>query len=69
MLYQVAVCDISSDDLPETVLYGPNSRYGMDLATLVFVLSAIHPDDMQAVLQRVYKSLGLYFRQNSRTHM
>eukprot|EP00466_Bigelowiella_natans_P010299 jgi/Bigna1/70490/fgenesh1_pg.12_\ len=49
---QAWVCDLVSDDLPETLANG-----AVDIATLIFVLSAIHPEKIPMVLRKVYKSL------------
>ncbi|KAL4222898.1 Methyltransferase-like protein 6 [Mactra antiquata] len=45
-------CDITESELTENV--EPDS---VDLATLIFVLSAIHPDKMMFALQNIYKVL------------
>ncbi|XP_069504852.1 tRNA N(3)-methylcytidine methyltransferase METTL6 isoform X3 [Ambystoma mexicanum] len=47
---RVFQCDLTRDDLLEHV--PPDS---VDVATLIFVLSAIHPDKMQHVLENIYK--------------
>ncbi|XP_069504851.1 tRNA N(3)-methylcytidine methyltransferase METTL6 isoform X2 [Ambystoma mexicanum] len=49
---RVFQCDLTRDDLLEHV--PPDS---VDVATLIFVLSAIHPDKMQHVLENIYKVL------------
>lgn len=41
-------CDLTSDDLRDHVPEG-----GVDVVTLIFVLSAVHPDKMKLVLQNV----------------
>ncbi|XP_001379965.1 tRNA N(3)-methylcytidine methyltransferase METTL6 isoform X1 [Monodelphis domestica] len=45
-------CDLTQDDLLEHV-----PAASIDVVTLIFVLSAIHPDKMHLVLQNVYKVL------------
>ncbi|XP_055964199.1 tRNA N(3)-methylcytidine methyltransferase METTL6-like [Sorex fumeus] len=45
-------CDLTKDDLPEHV--PPDS---VDVVTLIFVLSAVHPEKMPRVLQNIYKVL------------
>uniref|UniRef100_A0A4X1UUE6 Methyltransferase-like protein 6 n=1 Tax=Sus scrofa TaxID=9823 RepID=A0A4X1UUE6_PIG len=45
-------CDLTKDDLLEHV--PPES---VDVVTLIFVLSAVHPDKMRLVLQNIYKVL------------
>ncbi|XP_047624526.1 tRNA N(3)-methylcytidine methyltransferase METTL6 isoform X3 [Phacochoerus africanus] len=45
-------CDLTKDDLLEHV--PPES---VDVVTLIFVLSAVHPDKMHLVLQNIYKVL------------
>ncbi|XP_043822182.1 tRNA N(3)-methylcytidine methyltransferase METTL6 isoform X2 [Dromiciops gliroides] len=45
-------CDLTQDDLLE---YVPAAS--VDVVTLIFVLSAVHPDKMHLVLQNVYKVL------------
>nr|XP_060637817.1 tRNA N(3)-methylcytidine methyltransferase METTL6 [Anolis sagrei ordinatus]XP_060637818.1 tRNA N(3)-methylcytidine methyltransferase METTL6 [Anolis sagrei ordinatus] len=45
-------CDLTKDDLLENV--PPDS---VDVATLIFVLSAIHPEKMHLVLRNIYKVL------------
>ncbi|XP_049726815.1 tRNA N(3)-methylcytidine methyltransferase METTL6 isoform X3 [Elephas maximus indicus] len=47
---KVFQCDLTKDDLLEHV---PSES--VDVVMLIFVLSAIHPDRMQLVLQNVYK--------------
>ncbi|XP_010598781.1 tRNA N(3)-methylcytidine methyltransferase METTL6 isoform X6 [Loxodonta africana] len=49
---KVFQCDLTKDDLLEHV---PSES--VDVVMLIFVLSAIHPDRMQLVLQNVYKVL------------
>ncbi|XP_069424706.1 tRNA N(3)-cytidine methyltransferase METTL6 isoform X2 [Ovis canadensis] len=49
---KVFQCDLTKDDLLEHV--PPES---VDAVTLIFVLSAVHPDKMHLVLQNVYKVL------------
>ncbi|XP_023395797.1 tRNA N(3)-methylcytidine methyltransferase METTL6 isoform X4 [Loxodonta africana] len=48
---KVFQCDLTKDDLLEHV---PSES--VDVVMLIFVLSAIHPDRMQLVLQNVYKN-------------
>ncbi|XP_051819086.1 tRNA N(3)-methylcytidine methyltransferase METTL6 [Antechinus flavipes] len=45
-------CDLTQDDLLEHV-----PAASVDVVTLIFVLSAVHPDKMHLVLQNVYKVL------------
>ncbi|XP_062848161.1 tRNA N(3)-methylcytidine methyltransferase METTL6 [Trichomycterus rosablanca] len=45
-------CDLTKDDLRATI-----SEESLDVATLIFVLSAIHPDKMQQALENIYKVL------------
>ncbi|KAG9276233.1 methyltransferase-like protein 6 [Astyanax mexicanus] len=45
-------CDLTKDDLLATV-----PEESLDVATLIFVLSAIHPDKMQKALENIYKIL------------
>ncbi|XP_036435476.1 tRNA N(3)-methylcytidine methyltransferase METTL6 [Colossoma macropomum] len=45
-------CDLTKDDLRATV-----PEESLDVATLIFVLSAIHPDKMQQALENIYKVL------------
>ncbi|XP_010800064.2 tRNA N(3)-cytidine methyltransferase METTL6 isoform X3 [Bos taurus] len=47
---KVFQCDLTKDDLLEHV--PPES---VDVVTLIFVLSAVHPDKMHLVLQNIYK--------------
>lgn len=47
---KVFQCDLTKDDLLEHV--PPES---VDVVMLIFVLSAVHPDKMQLVLQNIYK--------------
>ncbi|XP_039693029.1 tRNA N(3)-cytidine methyltransferase METTL6 isoform X2 [Pteropus medius] len=49
---KVFQCDLTKDDLLEHV--PPES---VDVVMLIFVLSAVHPDKMQLVLQNIYKVL------------
>ncbi|XP_016849885.1 tRNA N(3)-methylcytidine methyltransferase METTL6 isoform X2 [Anolis carolinensis] len=49
---KVFQCDLTKDDLLENV--PPDS---VDVATLIFVLSAIHPEKMHLVLCNIYKVL------------
>uniref|UniRef100_A0A8C6FSM9 Methyltransferase 6, tRNA N3-cytidine n=1 Tax=Moschus moschiferus TaxID=68415 RepID=A0A8C6FSM9_MOSMO len=49
---KVFQCDLTKDDLLEHVT--PES---VDVVTLIFVLSAVHPDKMHLVLQNIYKVL------------
>uniref|UniRef100_A0A4W2HTG5 Methyltransferase 6, tRNA N3-cytidine n=1 Tax=Bos indicus x Bos taurus TaxID=30522 RepID=A0A4W2HTG5_BOBOX len=49
---KVFQCDLTKDDLLEHV--PPES---VDVVTLIFVLSAVHPDKMHLVLQNIYKVL------------
>ncbi|KAM9696208.1 tRNA N(3)-cytidine methyltransferase METTL6 isoform 3-T4 [Dama dama] len=48
---KVFQCDLTKDDLLEHV--PPES---VDVVTLIFVLSAVHPDKMHLVLQNIYKT-------------
>lgn len=50
---KVFQCDLTKDDLLEHV--PPES---VDVVTLIFVLSAVHPDKMHLVLQNIYKVLN-----------
>lgn len=43
-------CDLTKDDLLENV-----PADSVDIVTLIFVLSAIHPDKMHLVLRNIYK--------------
>ncbi|XP_050986453.1 tRNA N(3)-methylcytidine methyltransferase METTL6 [Labeo rohita] len=45
-------CDLTKDDLQATIQVET-----VDVATLIFVLSAIHPDKMQKALEQMYKVL------------
>lgn len=45
-------CDLTTDDLSTTI-----KEASLDVATMIFVLSAIHPDKMQQVLENIYKVL------------
>lgn len=45
-------CDLTKDDLRGNVPVGC-----VDVATLIFVLSAIHPDKMQQALDNIYRVL------------
>uniref|UniRef100_UPI00398F7AA2 tRNA N(3)-methylcytidine methyltransferase METTL6 isoform X1 n=1 Tax=Pristiophorus japonicus TaxID=55135 RepID=UPI00398F7AA2 len=45
-------CDLTKDDLLEHV-----PADSVDVVTLIFVLSAIHPDKMQLALENIYKIL------------
>ncbi|CAJ1063073.1 tRNA N(3)-methylcytidine methyltransferase METTL6 [Xyrichtys novacula] len=45
-------CDLTKDDLRENVPEG-----GVDVITLIFVLSAIHPDKMKLALQNISRVL------------
>lgn len=45
-------CDLTKDDLKTTIV--PES---LDLVSVIFVLSAIHPDKMLSVLQNIYSVL------------
>ncbi|XP_055782138.1 tRNA N(3)-methylcytidine methyltransferase METTL6-like [Salvelinus fontinalis] len=45
-------CDLTKDDLRGNVPVG-----SVDVATLIFVLSAIHPDKMQKALENIYRVL------------
>ncbi|XP_071253456.1 tRNA N(3)-cytidine methyltransferase METTL6-like isoform X1 [Salvelinus alpinus] len=45
-------CDLTKDDLRGNVPVG-----SVDVATLIFVLSAIHPDKMQQTLDNIYRVL------------
>lgn len=42
-------CDLTKDDLLENI--PPNS---VDVAMLIFVLSAVHPEKMHLVLSNIY---------------
>ena len=44
------VADVTTDDLTDTI--APDS---VDFVTLIFVLSAIHPDNMLKTLQNIYR--------------
>uniref|UniRef100_G3NA76 Methyltransferase like 6 n=1 Tax=Gasterosteus aculeatus TaxID=69293 RepID=G3NA76_GASAC len=44
-------CDLTKDDLRTQVPEG-----GVDVVTLIFVLSAVHPDKMQLVLQNISRT-------------
>ena len=50
-------CDLTVDSLLAHV-----SECSVHIATLVFVLSAIHPDKMLAVLQNIIQVRILYFK-------
>lgn len=43
-------CDLTKDVLCATI-----SENSLDVATLIFVLSAIHPDRMQQVVENIYQ--------------
>lgn len=43
-------CDLTKDDLAENV-----PADSVDVATLIFVLSAVHPDKMKLVLENIRK--------------
>ncbi|XP_036395620.1 tRNA N(3)-methylcytidine methyltransferase METTL6 [Megalops cyprinoides] len=45
-------CDLTKDDLRDSV-----PAESVDVVTLIFVLSAIHPDKMQMVLNNIYRVL------------
>ncbi|XP_062393635.1 tRNA N(3)-methylcytidine methyltransferase METTL6 [Sardina pilchardus] len=45
-------CDLTKDDLQDNI-----SAESVDAATLIFVLSAIHPDKMQQALMNLYRVL------------
>ncbi|XP_018418256.1 PREDICTED: methyltransferase-like protein 6 [Nanorana parkeri] len=45
-------CDLTKDDLTENI-----PAESVDVATLIFVLSAIHPDKMHLVIRNIYKVL------------
>ncbi|XP_074844411.1 tRNA N(3)-cytidine methyltransferase METTL6 isoform X2 [Carettochelys insculpta] len=49
---KVFQCDLTKDDLLENI-----PADSVDVVTLIFVLSAIHPDKMHLVLQNIYKVL------------
>ncbi|XP_064023315.1 tRNA N(3)-methylcytidine methyltransferase METTL6 [Pogoniulus pusillus] len=49
---QVFQCDLTRDDLLQHV-----PAESVDVVTLIFVLSAIHPDKMHLVLRNIYKVL------------
>uniref|UniRef100_A0A452H348 tRNA N(3)-cytidine methyltransferase n=1 Tax=Gopherus agassizii TaxID=38772 RepID=A0A452H348_9SAUR len=49
---KVFQCDLTKDDLLENI-----PADSVDVATLIFVLSAIHPDKMHLALQNIYKVL------------
>nr|XP_048694684.1 tRNA N(3)-methylcytidine methyltransferase METTL6 isoform X3 [Caretta caretta] len=48
---KVFQCDLTKDDLLENI-----PADSVDVVTLIFVLSAIHPDKMHLALQNIYKS-------------
>lgn len=43
-------CDLTKDDILENI-----PADSVDVVTLIFVLSAIHPDKMHLVLKNIYK--------------
>lgn len=45
-------CDLTKDDLRDNI-----SAESVDVATLIFVLSAIHPDKMQQALENLFRVL------------
>ncbi|KAI5606551.1 methyltransferase-like protein 6, partial [Silurus asotus] len=45
-------CDLTKDDLRATI-----SENTLDVVTLIFVLSAIHPDRMEQALENIYRVL------------
>lgn len=45
-------CDLTKDDITKNI---PSNS--VDIATMIFVLSAIHPDKMAVTLQQIYKVL------------
>ncbi|XP_056142583.1 tRNA N(3)-methylcytidine methyltransferase METTL6-like isoform X2 [Lampris incognitus] len=45
-------CDLTRDDLKENIVEG-----SVDVVTLIFVLSAIHPDKMSQVLENIFRVL------------
>lgn len=45
-------CDLTKDDLQATIQVET-----VDVATLIFVLSAIHPEKMQKALEQIFKVL------------
>ncbi|KAJ6666490.1 hypothetical protein lerEdw1_020213 [Lerista edwardsae] len=49
---KVFQCDLTKDDLLENI---PSES--VDVVTLIFVLSAVHPEKMHLVLQNIYKVL------------
>ncbi|XP_067147522.1 tRNA N(3)-methylcytidine methyltransferase METTL6 isoform X1 [Apteryx mantelli] len=49
---KVFQCDLTKDDLTENI-----PADSVDVVTLIFVLSAIHPDKMRLVLKNIYKVL------------
>lgn len=51
-------CDLTKDDLLENI-----PADSVDVVTLIFVLSAVHPDKMHLVLKNIYKAsiLTSYF--------
>uniref|UniRef100_A0A803YJH6 tRNA N(3)-cytidine methyltransferase METTL6 n=1 Tax=Meleagris gallopavo TaxID=9103 RepID=A0A803YJH6_MELGA len=49
---KVFQCDLTKDDLLENI-----PADSVDVVTLIFVLSAIHPDKMHLVLKNIYKIL------------
>uniref|UniRef100_A0A8C6ZEG4 Methyltransferase 6, tRNA N3-cytidine n=1 Tax=Nothoprocta perdicaria TaxID=30464 RepID=A0A8C6ZEG4_NOTPE len=53
---KVFQCDLTKDDLTENIPAG-----SVDVVTLIFVLSAIHPDKMHLVLKNIYKFLFQLF--------
>lgn len=50
------VCDITKEELINYL--APDS---VDIATMIFVLSAIHPNKMVDVLKNIHKVLATYF--------
>lgn len=49
-------CDLTKDDLQATIQVET-----VDVATLIFVLSAIHPEKMQKALEQIFKVLLFTF--------
>lgn len=57
-------CDLTMDTLESHI-----PQYSVDIATLVFVLSAIHPDKMLAVLQNIIQVKNLLIPGHSVLHV
>ncbi|XP_074999416.1 tRNA N(3)-cytidine methyltransferase METTL6 isoform X2 [Calonectris borealis] len=60
---KVFQCDLTKDDLLENI-----PANSVDVVTLIFVLSAIHPDKMHLVLKNIYKVSGICQPQNKELH-